>query len=87
MAEHDKKKTVVYKDAGIIGLVFFPLLILVANAVKSDPRLEFLTPLIPQTMSVAKALELKKNLTKKIAQEMPAAESDEDPDVSTINLQ
>jgi hypothetical protein len=55
--------------------------------VKSDPRLEFLAPLIPQTMPVAKALELKKSLTKKIAQEMPAAESDEEPDVSTINIQ
>lgn len=58
-----------------------------ANAVKSDPRLEFLAPLIPQTIPVAKALELKKTFSKKIAQEMPAGDSDEEPDVSTINIQ
>lgn len=32
----------------------------VANVVKGDPRLEFLQPLIPQTIPVAKALELRK---------------------------
>jgi len=32
----------------------------VVSTVKSDPRLEFLAPLIPPTIPISKALELKK---------------------------
>lgn len=49
-------------------------LFLLANTVKDDPRLAFLSPLIPQQLPLPKAIELKQKVVTSLKQDIATDE-------------